>query len=157
MAERLSEERLRAVELAIRDIVAKLTAAEGKRPTDTRLGKMFGVSQQTISSFWKTPTAGQKLGDGVATHLETTIDWLVTKYVRGKGAVRAGDTPGWGRAVQEAKRNAGQLGGSLNFELAADVILPRGPDEATPEFAMDLAILLAKHTRESGVFERQAK
>lgn len=157
MANRVTDERVRAVRLAIADVIAEWTREHGEAPTQKQLGEWFGVKQQYISALKRNPTVGEKLADGVAAHLQTTVDGLVQKYLRKEvGEVRTGDLLGWRDAVVTAKREAGALGAEFLWDAAGDVTLPIGPARATPGLVHDLAYLLAKHSRASG-FIRRAK
>lgn len=155
MANKVTEERVKAVRLAIADIKARWEREHGDEPSTIQLGEWFGVSQQNMSAFKKDPVVGEKLADGVAAHLGTTVDGLVRQYLHQEvGEVRAGDLPGWREAVATAKRDAGTLGSEFLWDAAENVILPVAPRQATPGLVHDIAYLLAKHTRASGFVRR---
>lgn len=156
MSNKVAPERTLAVRLAIEDICARWKAEhDGVEPTSIQMGEWFGVTQQKMSDFKRNPTVGEKLADGVASHLKTTVDGLVRTYLRGEeGDVRAGDIPGWKEALKTARAKAGPLGEHWLWDDAEHVVLPRGPQMATPEFVHDIAYLLSKYGAGSGFMRR---
>lgn len=158
MSNKVTEERTLAVRLAIEDIVKRHAQENGgEEPSTTQLGEWFGVTQQKMSDFKRNPTVGEKLADGVARHLKTTVDGLIRTYLRGEeGEVRAGDLPGWKEALKTARTKAGPLGEHWLWDEAEHVVLPRAPRIATAEFVHDIAYLLSKYGAGSG-FMRKVK
>lgn len=143
--------------LAIADIRAKYAAEHGEKLSQAQQAEWFGVKQQTISAFNANPAVGEKLADGVARHLKTTVDGLVRQYLHQEvGEVRVCDLQGWDEAVAKAKEDAGPAGADFPWAAAAHVTLPVAPARATPEFAYTIAHLLHRFGRSSG-FLRRAK
>lgn len=153
MGHAASDERGEAVRRAIADIRERYKSERGSLPSTTLQGEWFGISQQAVSLFDKTGKVGQKLADGVARHLDTTVDGLVWSYLREGEPVRAGDIPNWRRAVDNARGNYFDAGG-LRWDLAANVVLPAAPREATAEFAYEVARLVTKWGRVSGTMRK---
>lgn len=65
-------------------------------------------------------------------------------------AVRAGDIPGWSKAVAEALE---RWGDPYPYREAADIRLPMAPRVATIWFVQDLARLLHDHKRRPPRFQ----
>lgn len=149
MGHRVTEERAHAVRLAIAEIRKQWKETHGVDVTQTQLGEWFGVSQQSAGEFLKSGNVGHKLADGVAEHLNTTVDGLIKLYAKEWRDVRAGDIPGWREAVEKARHELGELDEQF-YRAAADVVLPMAPRTATPAFAHDLARVLHTHVRASG-------
>src|SRR5262245_40649773 len=85
--------------------------------------KALEISQQTLNSLVKQRKLGIEFADQLAALAGTTVDGLVWLLVKnGEGAVRAGDIPGWSKAVEDAR---GLFGGTedLPFDAAAEVKL----------------------------------
>lgn len=115
------------------------------------------LSQQTLNSLFKHRKLGIEFADQLAALRGTTVDGLVWSLVKnGEGAVRAGDIPGWSKAVEDAR---GLFGGAddLPFEAAAEVKLPIAPRLATPAFAKDLAQFLRTYAQQSQMRMRAQK
>lgn len=111
--------------------------------------KASHLRQQSISALLKYDQLGLDFADEIAKVYETTIDGLVWLFLKaGDGEVRAGNVPGWARAVQEAES---QWGESDAYVLAAEVILPTAPRVATARFAYDLAQIFHVHVKSSSV------
>jgi hypothetical protein len=145
-----TDERAEAARIAIEDIRAHWKEEHGEPPTQEQQATWFAISQQAISNFNKTGKVGQKLADGVARHIGTNIDGLIWRYLRGSEAVRAGNIPNWHRAVDDA-RGKYLDGDAQRWDLAAEVILPTAPPTATAEFVYDVARVVTKYGRKSGV------
>lgn len=154
MGHKASDQRALATRLAIAELRKAWLNEHGDEPTQQQQAEWFGVKQQTISAFNRTATVGQKLADGVAEHLGTTVDGLIKLYVKEWQSVRVGDIPGWRDAVEQARRDAGPPGDTFAWAAAEDVVLPLAPRRATASFAYDIAHLLSKHAHGSGTIRR---
>lgn len=134
-------ERLRACRLA----VAQLIEEHG---TGNAAAKATKLRQQSISDLIKHGKLGIDFADEIAAVFETTVDGLVWKFLKAEGGeVRAGNVPGWAKAVEEATSQWGESG----YDLAAEVILPTAPRLATARFAYDLGQIFHMHVRSSSV------
>lgn len=108
--------------------------------------KEFGLTQQTLDKFHRTKELGIDFADQIAATFDTTVDGLVWLFLRGGDHVRAGDVPGWEKAVEECHA----LGwGNYPYEIAKETRLPVAPSFATPTFARDLAQFLQNYGRTS--------
>lgn len=136
-----ASERVRACRLAA-DALCKKYGSANQAALKT------GLRQQSISALLKSGQLGLDFADKLAAHYETTIDGLVWLFLReGSGEVRAGNIPGWTRAVEEAKAEWGDSG----YDLAQHVYLPTAPRLATARFAYDLAQIFHVHVKSSSV------
>lgn len=134
-------ERVRACRLAAQELCKKYGSAN-------QAALKTGLRQQSISALLKSNQLGLEFADKLAAHYETTIDGLVWLFLReGNGDVRAGSVPGWSRAVEEAKAQWGDGG----YDLAAQIVLPQAPRQATPRFAYDLAQIFHVHVKSSSI------
>jgi len=141
-------DRTKACLAAAEDLLSR-RVARGEPRSVNATAKEFGLNQQTLDKFIKSKQLGIEFADQIAAVFETTVDGLVWRFLKGgEGFVRAGDVPGWARAVEEARSAYG--GEDHDFSLAAEVRLPVAPRLATKEFAYDLAQVFQKHTRASG-------
>lgn len=105
-----------------------------------------GLNQQTLNSLVSKRKLGIEFADQIAGLLDTTIDglvWLVLKG--GKGAVRAGNVPGWAKAVEDAREEFGEL----PYALASEVLLPIAPKRASKHMVRDLARFLQDYSGHS--------
>jgi hypothetical protein len=119
--------------------------------------KALGLSQQTLNSLVTQRKLGIEFADQLAALRGTTVDGLVWLLVKdGEGAVRAGDIPGWAKAVEDAR---GLFGGAddLPFAAAAEVLLPIAPRLASPAFVKDLAQFLRTYAQQSQTRMRAQK
>lgn len=107
--------------------------------------KEFGLTQQTLNKFHNTKELGIDFADQIASKFDTTVDGLVWLFLRGGDQVRAGDVPGWEKAVEECRA----LGWDYPYELAQETRLPVAPSYATPAFARDLALFIQNYGRTS--------
>lgn len=111
--------------------------------------KEYGLSQQTLNSLVSQRKLGIEFADQLAALRETTVDGLVWMVLRnGEGAVRAGDIPGWNKAVEDARTLFGGAD-DLPFDAAAEVKLPIAPRQASAAFARDLAQFLRSYAQQS--------
>ncbi len=134
-------ERLRACRLAVEALIEE-------HGSGNAAAKASGLRQQSISALLKHDQLGLDFADEIAKAYETTIDGLVWQFIKtGDGEVRAGNVPGWAKAVEEARSQWGDS----EYGLAAEVILPTAPRVATANFVYDLAQLFHRHVKSSSV------
>jgi len=121
--------------------------------------KGIKLDQRTFSDvLGKRPKIGIAVAERVAQFYGTTLEGLVRKYSDEKGKpVRVSDVPGWDEAVRAAKQRNPKLADVMPWELAGLVEMPVIPDSATPEFALDVANLLARYTETTAVRRRPKK
>jgi hypothetical protein len=150
MPPRLTDARRKAVLLAIEKVVADCDGSENAA------ARQLGLKQQTLNRARKLSSVGELVADRVADHYGTTLDGLVRHFTSGEGPVRAGDIIGWRRAVDEAQRTIPLKLEAWAWQRAADIELPFAPDSATPQFAFDLAHVLARHCEVTHVGQRFA-
>lgn len=109
--------------------------------------KATKLVQQTLNDLAKSRKLGIEFADQIASLYDTTVDGLVWLELKGgEGAVRAGDIPGWKKAVEDAE----QRWPEYSYAVAAEVRLPIAPSVVTVDFVRDLAQFLHNHTRASG-------
>jgi hypothetical protein len=147
MAPRLSSERSKAVLAAIKSLVAEVG---GNKSAAARAIK---IRQQSLDRAIKHQTVGEKIADLVADYYGTSVDGLVRRFSQKDAPVRVGDIAGWREAVRVAKEESPYID-AWAWHRAADVVLPVGPDFATPQFAFELALLLKRYGEVSGVIYR---
>jgi hypothetical protein len=112
-----------------------------------KAAKATGLVQQTLNDLVGKRKLGIDFADQVASVYETTVDGLVWLLLKGgEGAVRAGDIPGWAKALEEAEQSYPDY----PYGLAAEVRLPVAPRVATKDFVRDLGQFLYNHTKTSG-------
>lgn len=104
------------------------------------------LNQQTLNSLVSKRKLGIEFADQIAALLDTTVDGLVWLVVKGgKGAVRAGNVPGWAKAVEDAREEFGEL----PYALAGEVLLPIAPRRASKHMVRDLARFLQDYAGQS--------
>jgi len=136
-----ASDRLRACRKAIDELIEQ-------HGTGNAAAKATGLRQQSISALINYNQLGIDFADDIARVYETTVDGLVWKFIKtGDGEVRAGNVPGWAKAVEEARSQWGDS----EYGLAAEIILPTAPRFATARFAYDLAQIFHMHVKSSSV------
>lgn len=136
-------DRVTACKLAAEALIEKFGSAN--KVDEATEGEL---TQQTLSALVRDGKLGIDFADKIAAHYETTVDGLVWMFLHeGRIAVRAGDVPGWKRAVEEARAQWGDS----SYEVASYVVLPTAPKLASARFAYDLAQIFHMHVRTSSV------
>jgi hypothetical protein len=142
------DERTRACRLAVESLIEK---HGGQKAVE----RETNLSQQSISKFLKQGSIGLDFADEIAAVYETTIDGLVWRFVRGgEGAVRAGNIPGWSKAVAELRERHADL---FDWDAAAEVILPVAPRVAELDFVRALAQLITVYCSSTSTRIRAVK
>lgn len=157
MAQRMPKYLRDAVIAGMREILdqcgTQTAAAEAAKEKGIKL------DQRTFSDvLGEKPKIGIAVAERVAQFFGTTLEGLVRKYSDEKGKpVRVSDVPGWDDAVKAAKLRNPKLAEVMPWELAGLIEMPVIPDGATPEFALDVATLLARYTEATAVRRRPKK
>lgn len=148
---------------ALRDaVIAAARAILDEHGTQSAAGdaaKKLGIKldQRTFSDvLGKTPKIGVAVAQRFADYYKTSLDGLVRKFSGGEQKpVRLGDIPGWSDAVKMAKQKHTSFAEILPWDLAAMVEMPIVPDMATPDFAFEIASLMAKHSETTTIRRRR--